>query len=553
MTKKALQWAEAVRDGKIIANKYILLAVNRYFEDVRNQYERKIYFDGNEARRVIAYFAKFKHTKGEFANKKFELEPWQDFYLCNIYGWFRADKTRRFNTVYLDIGRKNGKTSMAAIQGLYGLFGDRETRAEVYAAATKEEQARICLDEAKAFLKTIPGWKKIFNLFTKAITVEEVGGKFFGSTFKPLGRDSDTQDGLNPSTAVIDEYHAHKTADLYNVIKSGMGSRKNPLSVIITTAGFNRESPCYHFRETAIKVLQGVKEQDNLFAMIFTLDEDDDWNDPANWIKANPNLDKAVNFKFLEDQYKSAINLGGTDEVNFKTKHLNIWTDAAKVWIQDHIWMQNDHGPLPDFTKQVCWGGLDLASIRDFTALVLLFFKDEIFHIMPFFWLPEAKLKNNKDDVDYRRWADEGYITLTPGNVTDYDYIRQKIIELKSQYKIHRIAYDRWNASQLVIQLMEEGVKMEPYGQGFASMSMPTKMIEKLAVSAKINHQSNPVMRWMCSNIAIKSDAAGNVKMDKSESKSKIDGMVSLAMAMGLFADKSNMKFVYNKREMRVL
>jgi len=553
MTKNGLKWAEGVRDGIITTNEYIRLAVARYFDDIRYQWERGIYFDQKEAQRVVNYFGKFKHTKGDFAGKRFVLEPWQEFYLCNIYGWYRKDKTRRFNTVYLDIGRKNGKTSIAAIQGLYGLFGDREVRAEVYAAATKEEQARICLNEAKAFLKTVPKWDSIFNIFTKAITVEQVNGKHFDSTFKPLGRDSETQDGLAPSTAVIDEFHAHKSADLLNVIKSGMGSRRNPLIVIITTAGFNRESPCYHFRETAIKVLRGMMQQDNLFAMIFTLDEGDDWNDPKNWVKANPNLDKAVNIKFLEDQYKSAVNLGGSDEVNFKTKHLNIWTDAASVWIQDNIWMENDHGALPDFSKKLCWAGLDLASIRDVTALVLLFYQDNIYHIMPFFWIPEEKLKEKTDQVDYQRWAAEGHVMVTPGNATDYDYIRSKIMQLAATYKIKNIAYDRWNSSQLVIQLIEEGIKMEPFGQGYASMSMPTKEIEKLAVTRRLNHAGNPVLRWMCSNVAISTDAAGNIKMDKSKSSEKIDGMVALAMALGLMTNEVNKKFIYNKREMRVL
>ena len=553
MTKNALQWVQDISDGKITANNYIKLAVKRYFDDIENQWERGIYFDQKQAERVVNYVHKFKHTKGEFSGKKFKLEPWQEFYLCNIYGWYRKDKTRRFNTVYLDIGRKNGKTSIAAIQGLYGLLGDGEVRAEVYAAATKEEQARICLNEAKAFIKTIPGSNKIFNIFTKAITVEEVNGKYLDSTFKPLGRDSETQDGLNPSTAIIDEYHAHKNADLFNVIKSGMGSRKNPLIVIITTAGFNRESPCYHFRDSAIKVLQGVNEQDNLFTMIFTLDEDDDWNDTTTWIKANPNLDKSVNMKFLMDQYQSAINLGGTDEVNFKTKHLNIWTDAAKVWIQDAVWMKNDHGQLPDLKGKKCFAGLDLASVRDITALVLVFFEAGKYNILPFFWIPESKIKDRGDAVDYQKWADQGFLTVTPGNATDYDFIKHKIIELKSIYKIQKIAYDRWNASQLVIQLMDEGVKMEPYGQGYASMSMPTKQIEKLSITGELSHAGNPVMRWMCSNVSIVTDPAGNIKMDKSKSTDKIDGMVALAMAIGLLSDKSNIQHIYQKRGIRTL
>lgn len=553
MTKSALQWAKAVRDGEIVANEYIKLAVQRYFDDVKYAFERGIIYDQKAATRVVSYFHKFKHTKGDFAGKKFILEPWQEFYLCNIYGWFRKNKTRRFNTVYLDIGRKNGKTSIAAIQGLYGLFGDSEIRAEVYAAATKEEQARICLNEAKAFIRTIPGWKKIFNIFTKAITVENVGGKYFDSTFKPLGRDSETQDGLNPSTAVVDEYHAHKSADLLNVITSGMGSRKNPLTVIITTAGFNRESPCYHFRDNAIKALKGVKDQDNLFTMIFTLDDDDDWQNPANWVKANPNLDKAINLKYLEDQFKVALNMGGSTEVNFKTKHLNIWTDAASVWIQDNVWMANDSGALPDLSGAECWGGLDLASVRDITALVLIFNVDGKILIEPHFWIPEAKLDDRQDVVDYIRWRDEGFINVTPGNATDYSYIKASIEKLAEKYSIKKIAYDRWNSTQLVIDLIEKGVKMEPFGQGYASMSMPTKKLENLALSGNLSHAGNPVLRWMCSNVSTVTDPAGNIKMDKAKSTDKIDGMVALAMALGVFINHKDSEFIYNKREMRVL
>lgn len=551
--KSGTKWAEQVAGGQLVTNEYIKLAVKRYFDDLRYATERGIYFDKKEAARVISYFGKFRHTKGEFAGKRFELEPWQEFYLMNIYGWKRAGDVRRFNLAYLDIGRKNGKTSIAAIQGLYGLFGDREIRAEVYAAATKEEQARICLNEAKAFARTVPGWNQIFNIFTKAITVEEVAGKYYDSTFKPLGRDSETQDGLNPSTAIIDEYHAHKSADLFNVIRSGMASRKNPLIVVITTAGFNRESPCYSFRDNAIKVLQGIKQQDNLFAMIFTLDENDDWQNEQNWFKANPNIHKAVNLSFLRDQFKNALNVGGTDEVEFKTKHLNIWTDAAEVWIQDHIWMQNDHGPLPDLNGAECFGGLDLASVRDITALVLLFKVGEIYHIKPFFWIPEAKLKDSSETVDYYKWRDSGLITVTEGNATDYNFIKEQILSLAAQYKVKSIAYDRWNASQLVIDLIEKGVKMEPFGQGYASMSQPTRQLEKLAVDGKFNHAGNPVMRWMCSNVAVRNDPAGNIKMDKEKSQNKIDGMVALAMALGMQMNAKDTEFIYNKREMRVL
>jgi len=374
---------------------------------------------------------------------------------------------------------------------------------------------------------------------------------------KALSSDSSTQDGLNPHGVVVDEYHAWKSDELFNVLDSAMGARTDPFMEIITTAGFNRTSPCYRYRNVAIKVLEGTLVQDDMFPTIFTLDDNDDWENPDVWRKANPNLGVSLRMEYMEDRYKAAKN-NPSKLYEFKTKNLNLWVDSAEVWIPDTEWMACDFGE-EDLTALDCFGGLDLSSTRDLSAFALCFQKpDGTDAYLWYFWMPEDNIRERvtNDRVPYDLWIQQGYIRTTPGNVTDYDFIQADILELYAKFKIKSIAFDRWNSSQLVINMMSEGVDMVPFGQGFGSMGAPTKEFERMTFTKKINHMGNPVMRWMISNVAIQRDPAGNIKIDKAKASEKVDGAVAAVMAKGQQMTPSNkvdVNRIYGERGIRTL
>lgn len=556
MTEKEInKYIDKVMNRKILTGHLEQLAVERHLKDLQTCYERGMYFDPEAGMRVVQFFKFLRHGKGrQFAGKPFELTDWQAFKLYVQYGWKRTNGRRRFRQSYLDVGRKNGKTTYAGGEALYNFIADGEVAAEIYTVATTYPQASICFNETKLILKNSPQVKSKLEVWSGAITQQSNG-----STFKPLHSKSDNLDGLNPSFAIIDEFHAHPDNSMFEIIDSGMGSRIMPMLSIITTAGYNKQGPCYRFRDVAIKVLQGILEQDDLFAMIFSMDKEDDWEDEKMWRKSNPNLDISFEIAYLQDRYKAAKN-DPSKLTGFKTKNLNLWVDAETVWLPDDQWQQCDFG-IKDLTNQSCTGGLDLSSTRDLSSLCLDFqLPDGTDAFIWKFWMPEDNIAErvNKDKVPYDMWIKQGYITTTPGNVTDYDFIKADIIKLREQYKIKSIAYDRWNSSQLIINLTDEGLKMLPFGQGYGSMSAPTKEIERIVYTNKLNHMGNPVMRWMISNVAISRDPAGNIKVDKAKAVEKVDGVVAMVMAKGqqMTPDKDNkpdINEIYKERGIRSL
>lgn len=531
-TPGSLQYANDVLNGKIVTNRYVLLAVKRHFDDLKNGHKRGLYFDEQAAERALSFFKFINHTEGEFAGQPFDLSPWQQFIVWNLFGWRKQDGTRRFRYSYVEISRKNGKTTFAAAIALLMMLGDKEERAQVYSAATTRKQAKICFEAAQAMIRKSQ-LKRFATVYSHNIHSESMGCKF-----EALSSDADTLDGLNPHCSVIDEYHAHKTAEVYNVMKSGMGARQQPLQFTITTAGFNKMGPCFQLRKTLIEILEGKKQDDAYFAVIYTLDEGDDWHDQNNWIKANPNLTYIPTMmEYLKGEYQQAVN-NSTELVNFLTKNLNIWTDASAVWIPDDTWTANQTPVTLEALKgRKCYGGLDLASISDICSLCLFFPNEDEskFDVIWRRWIPEmgAERRSSKDGVAYLEWIRQGYMITTGGNVTDYNWIKHEIRELAEQVHIVSIAYDRFNSSQLVNDLVEDGANMSPFGQGFVSMNAPTKELEKLVLEGKLNHGNDPVARWMCGNVELKRDPAGNIKIDKGKSSEKVDDMVALAMAIG--------------------
>lgn len=522
-------YAEQVRSGEILVCEYVRFAVERYYADLDRALDKGWYFDKKAAMRAIHFIEKLKHTKGEWAGQQFRLEPWQQFVLWNIFGWKNADGTRRFRYAYIEIARKNGKTALSAGIGLYMLFADGESRPEVYSAATVKDQAKICFSDAVEIVKATD-LKNYLTPYRNSIVYELKGG-----TMKPLSSDYGTHDGLNPSCGIIDEFHAHKDSGMFDVIKSAFGARRQPLMFIITTAGFDKSGVCYAYRENVIKVLRGVNEDDSLFGIIYTLDDKSEWDDPKMWIKANPNLGVSLSADYLADQVKDAKNRPEAVR-NVMTKNVDLWVDAERTWILDDVWQKCISTTAPaDLKGCACWGGLDLSNVSDITAYVLLFHENDRFQLLPHFWIPEEKMleKIRKENINYDKWVAEGYVAVTPGNVIDYDFVKADILRIVADYDLRTSAYDRWNSSQTIIDLQNEGMECNPFGQGYGSMSAPTKEFEKLVLTGKLEHFGNPVLRWMLASTLVKTDPAGNIKPDKEKSTQKIDGIVASIMALG--------------------
>jgi phage terminase large subunit-like protein len=519
---KAQAYAQKVISGQITACKHVVNACHRFAADLDAWN-----YNAELVEHAVNFIQELEHTTGEYAGRKFILEEWQYFIVANLFGFVNADGTRRFTRAYVEVPRKNGKSTFSSALMLYGLLADGESAAQVYSAATKLDQAMMVFGESVRVCQNTD-WLKGEVTVNNSVNNRRI---LYGQNlYKPLEWNPNKQDGLNTHFACIDEYHAHPTDELYNVIFNSMGARKQPLLFTITTAGFNREAPCYRHRVYCANVLEGKLKDDGLFTIIYTLDESDDWGDERNWIKANPNWGVSVYPRQLHQALTEAREFVHK-EVEFKTKLLNVWTDTAMTWISDADWMACEQDM--DLDGLECYAGLDLASTSDFCAFSLWF--PEYHAVRTWYYLPEEAIRRRTDSVgqQYKQWQRDGWIIETPGNVTDYDYIRQHIGELCERYNVQEISYDRYNSSQLVIQLTNDGLSMYPFGQGFVSMSAPTKELERKVKNKELTHDGNPVTRWMMGNIYLKTDPAGNVKIDKAKSGDKVDGAVSMVMALG--------------------
>lgn len=529
VTQDVEHYVQDVLSGKRIAGKSEKAAVQRYLNDKRTALDKGFFIDTKAGERAVNFIQKLKHTKGKWAGQPLLLEPWQKFIVFNLFAWKRADGSRRFRYAYVELARKSGKTAMAAGIALYMLYAEREPRAEVYSVATVKDQAKLCFNDAVAIVKNTALSQRM-RIFRDSILYEQLG-----AYFKPLSSDDGIHDGYSPYCVIVDEYHAHKDNGMLDVMRSGMGARVQPLVFIITTAGFNKNYPCYAYRQNAKNVMAGIVNDDSLFSMIFEMDAEDDWTDPQNWPKANPNLGVSVDYEYLAGAVKDAQNRPEAVR-GVKTKNLNMWVDAETTWILDEVWAKCAGAfGISELEGLKCWGGLDLSNVSDITAFVLLFEYKDKFALIPKFWIPEEKLQEKiaKENVGFAEWVDKGYVTVTPGNVTDYDFIKADIFAMAQKYDIISIAYDRWNSSQTVIQMQDEGLEMSPFGQGYGSMSAPTKEFEKMVLLEKMEHFNNPVLRWMLASTVIQVDPAGNMKPDKRKSSQKIDGIVASIMALG--------------------
>jgi phage terminase large subunit-like protein len=523
-------YAEQVVGGRIVTGTPVRLACERHLRDLQNPNLR---FDEEKADLAIDFFQALTHSKGEWAGTPVLLEPWQKFIIGSIFGWFRQDGTRRFRKTYTEVARKNGKSLIAAGVGLLLAFFDNEPGAEVYAAATKRDQAKIVWGEARRMVRASDGLKKRITTLVANLHSEATNSKF-----EPLGADEDSMDGLNIHGVIIDELHAHKNRKTYDVLNTATGARRQPMMFIITTAGYDRESICWQEHDYGIKILEQTINDESFFAYIATIEPDDDWGDPAVWIKANPNLGVSVKEDKIAEAVNKAKQVPGEQNALLRL-HMDVWTQQADRWIDMATYDACDHPIDPDDLRgRPCYAGLDLSTVKDISALELWFPPEEEgepVKILSMYWVPEDNIhKRSRDDrVPYDVWVREGYIKATEGNVVDYDVIRLDIGELGLLYEIKEIAVDRWNSTQLQTQLAGDGFEVADFGQGFASMTAPVKEIERRILERGISFGQNPVLKWMFSNIAVEQDAAGNLKMSKKLSREKIDGPVALAMACG--------------------
>lgn len=497
---------------------------------------RGFWFDAEEAERVVRFIEEnCRHHKGEWAGQPLTLEDWQkDDVIRPLFGWKRADGTRRFRTAYIEIPRKNGKSEIGAAVGTLLAFADDEPGAEVYASATKEDQAKIVWGTAKEMVKQSPELREYVTIRRKTLSCEELGSKF-----EPLGSDSDTLDGLNVHGNIVDEMHAHKDGHLLNVLVTATGARRQPLTFIITTAGvYNPESPGWEQHEYAVRVLEGAIEDDSYFAYIAAADEADDFTDPETWRKANPNLGVSVKEDYLAEQCRAAENKPSYLNT-FLRYHLNRWVEQTERWIPVEAWNACDATPiaLESLRGRTTYGALDLSTKLDITALTLaLPAADGFFDLLFRFWVPEALVEQRareKQLPDYSAWVRDGWLKATPGNVIDYDFIREEVKSLASVVTLKELGFDPWNATQLATQLSGDGLTLVEMRQGPRTLSEPSKEFEKLVVARKVRHGGHPVMRWMVSNAVIRRDANDNIAPDKRSASGKIDGVVSTIMALG--------------------
>ena len=493
------------------------------------------HYDKAKADRAGKFIENLCHTKGKWAGKRFWLLPWQEQLIRDIFGIVKPDGYRQFRTAFVEICKKVGKSELAAAVALYLLYADNEPSAEVYGAAADRQQASIVFDVARQMVEMSPALLKRSKLMTATKRIVNYGNSGY---YQVLSAEVGGKHGFSVSGLVFDEIHTQPNRQLYDVLTKGSSdARQNPLHFIITTAGTDRHSIAYELHTKAVDILEGRRVDPTFYPVVYGLKDDEDWEDEANWYKVNPSLGYTVDIERLRDAYREAKQ-NPADEVTFKWLRLNMWVSSTVAWIPDAIFMKgNEEIDLAALEGRDCYGGLDLSSTGDITALVLMFpprDEDEKYILLPFFWVPEETIPQRVKaaSVPYDIWERQGYLLSTEGNVIHYDFIEKFINDLAEKYHIVEIAVDRWNATQMIQNLEGDGFTMVPFGQGFASMSGPTKDFYRLLMEGQIIHGGHPVLRWMAGNVVVDTDPAGNIKVTKAKSKEKIDGIVAAIMAL---------------------
>lgn len=493
------------------------------------------HYDKSAADYAVAFIQELCHTKGTWAGKKFQLLDWQEQIIRDIFGTVKQNGYRQFNTAYIEIPKKNGKSELAAAVALLLLCGDGEQRAEIYGCAADRNQAKIVYDVAADMVRFCPALEKRVKILESAKKLIYLPTN---STYQVLSADVANKHGFNTHGVIFDELHTQPNRKLYDVMVQGSGdARMQPLYFLITTAGNNTESICYEVHQKALDIKSGRKIDPTFYPVIYGAGTDEDWTDPKVWKKANPSLGETIGLDKVQAACDSAKQNPG-EENSFRQLRLNQWVKQSVRWMPMDKWDACAFPVNPEELEgRVCYGGLDLSSTTDLTSFCLVFPPEdeyEPYYILPYFWLPEdtLPLRVNRDHVPYDLWERQGFIQTTEGNVVHYGFIEKFIEKLGEVYNIREIAFDRWGAVQMVQNLEGMGFTVVPMGQGFASMSPPTKELMKLTLEKKLAHGGHPVLRWNMDNIFIRTDPAGNIKADKAKSTEKIDGAIACIMAL---------------------
>ena len=542
-----IEYARDVVDGKILACEYVILTCKRFLSDLNNP---DLVFKPEKVETFEKFASLLKHIKGECGGQRVRFEPWQLLIVASIFGFFRKDTGRRkYLSSYIEVPRKSGKSFLAAVMCLYALICDGEPGAEVLIAANSAKQAfEVDYETVSKLARQLDPKGKRMRHYRDSIRIDATGSKLL-----VLAADSSRMDGFNCSFGLIDEYHEAPDSKVADVIKSSMGMRKNPHLCTITTAGFNKNLPCYDLHCYGIEVLKGTKMDESLFVMIFTLDDGDDWTDERVWKKAAPNIGITTSVDFLRDIVNTAKQQP-SKVIEAKTKQFDIWCDSSTVWIPEDVIRKSmqklDMTEFKNSNRFLVYMGFDLASVSDLTAFTIMFVdpEEEKYYFKTWYYLPRKALEGKFNSQLYALWAEKGYLILTDSDTTDYAYIKNQIKYWYENLDVQLVSYDAWNATSLVNDLTKEGLPMQSYSQSIGNFNRPTKEFERLVLSDKIVMDKNPITRFCFDSVELKVDVNGNAKPTGSHDARKIDGVISMLNCLGGY-----LKTIYDDTEAFVL
>lgn len=531
----AKEYMRGVLDGSVPACSFVKQAVQRQLNDLRRWGPEggDYYFDEKEASRPCWFIENLTHTKGELAGRAIHLEPWQCFLLTTLFGWKAKAGNRRFRSAYVEVGRGNGKSTLLSGIGLFCLCADHEPGAEVYSFATTREQAKIVFGDAQTMAR---GNRALQEAYGLEVTAHALYVPATNSTFQAKSAEGSTLDGLNTHLVIIDELHAHKKRDVFDVVETSLGKRRNSLMVSITTAGVDRTGICYEQRTLVTKILSGSLQDESYFGIIYTLDPDDDWKSDEALAKANPNWGVSVRPEVIRALQAKAIATPSAEN-NFKTKHLDVWCNADVGWMDMKAWdaCADESLDESDFDGEPCWLGLDLASTSDMTAKVKIFQRkidgSSHYYLFGDYWLPRTAIERGVNS-QYQGWEYLGYLHVCEGPVTDFAEIRDSILEDCGRYSVQSVAYDPFQAVQLSKELSDDGVPMVLCKQTVANLSDPMKQFQALVLDHRLHFNGDPVLTWMVSNVVCHVDVKENIYPRKDAPENKIDGVVAGIMAL---------------------
>lgn len=529
---KYQQYALDVVEGKIVACKLVIKASERYL----SWFDRDdIYFDTKACDKVVKFISFFHHWSGDFNGKQFLLLPFQKFLVYNIFGWKRKDTGERvIKRVYFQIARKNAKTMLASVIQAYMLFAEGIGDSQVYTIANSTSQASLAFNMAKTLLKQVDPNGKHFKYYRDMVKFPKTN-----SLMRVLSSDYSRLDGLNAYSAIIDEYHAATTNEVYSILRTSQASRSNSLLMVTTTAGFLLDGAAKQMRDMCVEILNGNITDDGQLAIIYELDEGDDYRDENVWIKANPSINHIVRKEFLEEQVREAQNNTAL-ETSIITKNFDTWVATSQTWLPSDI-IINAQGEIPEdfWNDKTVYCGLDLSSVEDLTALSMITYVEDVdkYYFSTKYYLPQETVKTSPNRELYQHWAKKNYLCLTLGNCVDYDYILNDLMKIYQQVDcVANIGYDKWNSTYLVTKATEQGLPMIPISQSIGNLNKPTKELTRLMMSGKVVFEHNPITRWCFANCGIKTDWNDNVKVVKGGSISgKIDGTIAMIMALSAY------------------